>query len=93
MKTVKKTKKVFKPAYTVDIRFCETSEDVLVMFALAKAINGMDVTADEFTAHTAVLIDGMDFLKDLFEELIDSCKPVEKKRNFWQRLKYLFTGK
>ena len=65
------------------------------MFAVAKATVGMDVTADELTAYGNELIDGFDMFTTICEVFAEQFKPVvpEKKRNFWQRLKYLFTGK
>lgn len=49
-KTVKKTEKVKKPAFIVNLTDAETPTDVLMQFGLAKHNAGMAMTDDELIA-------------------------------------------
>lgn len=60
-KTVKKTEKVKKPAFIVDLTNVETPNDIYVQFGLAKQRAGLAMTDDELIAiYTRAIEFGVD---------------------------------
>ena len=97
MKTTKKiTKKIFKPAYIIDLTDCETEEDFLIEKAWAKYEAGLDINTKEadaliddaidvtieemFDGHNAAVIEGNTIIG------LDAVKvEVEEKKPWYKR--------
>lgn len=85
MKTKKSASK--QPAFKVDLRFCNTPEEIYASFGFAKQRAGLPMTNREFSAIIWILLDTRQAIQDFVSTISDCmlCTVEEKKPNVFKR--------
>ena len=79
IKTTKKTKKVAKPAFIVNLTKADSATEVYAQFALAKQEAGLPISSEEFNA--VMLVSAMVAIDALGEAIDKVSKQIEIKND------------
>lgn len=89
MKTIKKTKKNFKPVFTVDITECETPNDMMIEFGYAKQQAGLPITNEELEAMIDEAVEVATICNEVKKLVVCECYKPKKQpwyKRFWNLL-------